>query len=1042
METRLSPWLEEKVRNGEAILFLGAGATRGALGPRGEKPLSGNELRDVLADRFLGGALKDKPLAQVAEYAKAESSLVDVQTTIYELFEPLKPAQCHLLIPSFRWYAIVTTNYDFVVERAYAAAPDRLQQLSAIIRDENQLGSTLRNFQAVPYLKLHGCLSTINDPKLPLILASEEYAKFREGRTRLFSYFQDWGRENPIIFCGYNVADPNIQQILFDLSDLGIRRPEYAVVSPGLTEFDARYWQGRRFLPVKSTFEDFIRDLDARISKPARIISTLRKRDGSSIQSYVQKGQPTEQLLLYLEQAIEHVRVGMALDAVSPESFYRGEAHSWSPIVQNLDVQRRITDDILIEAVLEKPAASRPQIFLVKGHAGSGKSVTLRRVAWAASAEHGAFVFWLREGGFLRPDLIRELYVLTGERIVVFVQDAIPHLEDISTLLRVTTKDQLPVTLIIGARSNEWNAAGAELDPQLAKSYELRDLSHKEIDELLANLDRHKCLGSLRDLPPEDRHQFFDLSAERQLLVALHEATMGTPFRDIVVDEYRKVVPLEAQALYLDVCTLHRFRVGVRAGLLSRVSGITFNYFKTRLLNPLEHVVKVYFDASSRDYAYRTRHPVIADMVFRSVLSDQEKRANQIIRIVRSMNVNYESDSIAFEQLIKGRDLAELFDDRVMADRIFEAALAGSGSVSHVEHQRAIFELNHPGGSIVRALKSIESASAATGSPSAAILHTKAMVLRRMALESSSALEREKHRADAKGILERQIKRGVTPHPYHTFGQIILDELEERLERVRDDVNGELEDRVLSDLIARAEEVIAHGLQRFPGESYLLDLEARLARHLNDKPRAAKALQRAFDANPGNGYVAVRLAEQCVRNGDADGARHVLARCIDQNPTNRAAHLQLAKNLIEEDAHTNAEAIRNHLRASFTEGDTNYDAQFWYARHEFLYGDRAIAGRIFENLAKAKVAPEVRNRIRGEVSDRFGKPIRFRGFTQAVHDAYCFANVQELNTSVFIHHSQFGEDQWRFVRPNDQLRFSVGFNFRGPAGTAVETAID
>ena len=186
------------------------------------------------------------------------------------------------------------------------------------------------------------------------------------------------------------------------------------------------------------------------------------------------------------------------------------------------------------------------------------------------------------------------------------------------------------------------------------------------------------------------------LSAERQLLVALHQTTSGKPFEDIILDEYNKVVSAEARVLYLDVCTLHRFKVGIRAGLLSRVSGITLNSFQDRLFKPLEHVVRVYYDPSSRDYAYRTRHSVIADCVFRNVLADQEKRANQIVRIVRNMNVDYESDKIAFEQLIRGRELAELFSDRVMADRIFEAALMANADISHVEHQRAVFELHHP----------------------------------------------------------------------------------------------------------------------------------------------------------------------------------------------------------------------------------------------------------------------------------------------------------------------------------------------------------
>ena len=38
----LSPWLVEKIQNGEAILFLGAGASMGAIGKKGQKPISGD----------------------------------------------------------------------------------------------------------------------------------------------------------------------------------------------------------------------------------------------------------------------------------------------------------------------------------------------------------------------------------------------------------------------------------------------------------------------------------------------------------------------------------------------------------------------------------------------------------------------------------------------------------------------------------------------------------------------------------------------------------------------------------------------------------------------------------------------------------------------------------------------------------------------------------------------------------------------------------------------------------------------------------------
>jgi hypothetical protein len=51
----LSPWALEKIQRGEAILFLGAGATKGAKGHDGKTALSGKELKDKLCDKFLGG---------------------------------------------------------------------------------------------------------------------------------------------------------------------------------------------------------------------------------------------------------------------------------------------------------------------------------------------------------------------------------------------------------------------------------------------------------------------------------------------------------------------------------------------------------------------------------------------------------------------------------------------------------------------------------------------------------------------------------------------------------------------------------------------------------------------------------------------------------------------------------------------------------------------------------------------------------------------------------------------------------------------------
>ena len=1036
----LSPWIEEQVRDGEAILFLGAGATHGAMGPNGEKPLDANALRDHLAEKFLGGSLKERSLAEVAEYAKNEASLNEVQLAVCSVFKPLRPADFHELIPEFRWHAIITTNYDFIVEQAYTNCSKPLQQLITIIRNGDALAakSTLGDAMQVPYLKLHGCLSATNDSDIPLILSTEEYARHQKGRKSLFDMFSSWAQSRPIIFCGYNIGDPNIQQILFNLGDQSINRPQYAVVSPSLDEFDIRYWQSRRFVPIKQTFESFIRELDKQIPRRLRILSTLRTPNASSIQSRIVRGQPSEKLLVYLEKELVHVRKGMPVSGVDPKDFFRGRGNSWFPIRDKLDIERGVTDEILYDAVLEAPQDNRFQAYLITGHAGSGKSITLRRVAWNAATDYDKLAFWLEETGTLRATKIRELNNLFDERIFVFIEDVVPRIRDIEDFCHMAVREEIPVTVFLGARTNEWNVVGENLEATVTKNYELKRLKDVEINQLLASLERHNCLGHLETLPQEERVKYFRRAMGRQLLVALHEATSGRSFEDIVIDEFNNIVPREAKLLYLDVCTFHRFKVGLRAGLVSRVSGIALAYFNTNLFKPLEHVVDVYFDKFSRDYAYRSRHPVIADIVFRMVLDDPERRAGQIIRLLQSMNVDFQSDQIAFEQMIKGRDLAELFDDRVLTYKIFESASKAIASQAHIEHQRAVFELNHPSGDLMQAFQAVKKAEETAGERKGAIRHTKAMVLRKMALRAQSSAERDKLRTEAKRILGRLVRRGASSHSYHTLGQLLLDECKEYIaesESLEDGIE-RLQERQIGELLSQVEGIILEGLKTYPGESYLLELEAQLAKLIEDEPRAEEALSKAIEKRPDNGFLAVRMARYHQKKGDLKGAKQVLVRCLERNPSNADAHTELARLMIKQDEKENHDSICDHLGRVFSTGDTNYDAQFWFARQQFLYGSLSTAEERFRNLDMAKISPKEKQKTRGKVRNKAGKIVVYQGTVREKLENCCFVSATDLQGDVFMHSGSFEESQWDSVTIGSEVEFELAFTMRGPTGVS------
>ncbi len=1039
----LTPALIEVIQRGDAILFLGAGASRGARGLRGEEPLSGEQLRDHLCDVFLGGALKTLPLSQVAELAKNEAGLARVQQAIRELFYPLLPAAFHLLIPTFRWFAIITTNYDLVLERAYDQCVGKEQSLAPIYRDGEDFSHKLRDPSQVLYLKLHGCITRIDDAGLPLILASEEYAKHRNNRVRLFKHFADWARERTVVFCGYNVGDPNIQQVLFDLADMGLSRPPYVLVSRGLDTISERYWASKRFVVYTKAFEEFVTELDSVVPRGSRTLAALITPGDTSIRPWIRSHvAPSPGLLTYLQNELIHVRKGMPVVGADPKAFYGGQTVDWGVFAQDLDVRRRLSDDLILDVFLDKSRAKVAQTYLVKGYAGSGKSVALRRAAWDIATEYDGLVFFLREGGLLRPERLGELHSLTQERLYIVIDEAISLVADIKDLATWSERNRVPVTLIVGARSNEWNTYGSQLEDSISNEYELRDLTEKEIRDLISKLKKYGALGRLASRSEGDQVQHFRLTADRQLLVALHAVVSDKPFEEIVLDEYRNIRPTAAQVLYLDICTLNQLGAGVRAGLISRISGITFADFERDFFRPLEHVVHAYFDHGSRDNMYRARHRDIAEIVFQKALSDQAARANQITRIMKAMDVDYEADRLAFNKLIRGRALAELFSNKAYALQIFDAARESGASIGFIEHQRAVFELQHAQSDPKAALEAIERAEAATDHPDRSITHTKAAILRNLALAAPQALARQKLRDDARELLRKQSQTTRVSHPIHTLGQLVLDELREALgtpTRTGDQKGLEQQQNAIAELVKEAEQTVFQGLQRFPEDQFLLTLEAELARLLQDESRAVDALGRAFERSPGSAFVATRLARYEAAQGDCSAAMATLQRSLEANPANKAVHLGLAKLMMEEDESALKDDIAYQLRLSFSPGDANLDAQFWYARHCVLYGDASIGHALFRELGRAETLSEARNTIKGIVLDQERIPRRFYGSVVNVHDTFCFIKCSEIKGEAFARSSEFRDEQWTRGVRGCPVSFHLAFTFKGPVALGVQT---
>ena len=1032
----IPPALTDAIREERAVLFLGSGASLNAKHPRGDQIPQGDHLRDLICDKFLGGQLKQKSLTAVAAMAANEAGLSEFQKYIYELFLPFEPADFHLLIPRFRWRAIATTNFDLIIERSYEKAHDPLQKLVKTVKDGDNFDTRLnRENDPVGFYKLHGCIELYTDPEIPLVLSDEQYASYQTKRTRFYHRFRDLGYEYPIIFAGYSISDPHIQQILFDLTDPTIGRPPFYLISPKITDIETRYWNGHNVFPIAATFEDFLNTTDRTIPAMARALPAWLGGGELSIRKHYRIAHPPEPASVanYLTTDAVHVHSGLVAPRQDPKAFYRGYDNGWGCITQNLDVHRSFSDSVLVDAVLLAEEDHRSvELFMLKGPGGNGKSVSLKRIAWEAGVTYDQLVLYSTAPAGLRIEPLAEIHRLTSKRIFLFVDRVALVRDELRDLLQAARSRSIPLSVVGAERDNEWNIYCDQLEPFVCQDFPVRYLSEQEIGGLLALLESHDALGLLKDIAFEDRVSRFVEGAQRQLLVALHEATLGIPFEDIVVDEFQRIEPEIARNLYLDICTLHQFGAPVRAGLISRASGIRFEEFQTQFMEPLENVVHVVEERHSRDFYYRSRHQHIAEIVFNRRLPAPEDKFDILVRLLKEINIDYSSDRESFSRLIRGRAIAKIFSSVDLGRLFYDHVQRAMSNDSFVLHQLAVFEMQHTGGSLVRA-EAVAARAFELNSNSYSIRHTQAEISRRLANDTDDTLRKKMLRQATKKKLGENASQ-ISEYDLSTRARLAIDEFKDLSASINmsDDEPPPL---AFVQATKETESAIQRGLQMFPESSELLAVEATFRECLDQTARARQALERAFDLNPRQDWLAARLARMYQASGETARSRDVLERCLRDNPSSKFAHFEIGRVLI---ATGDSSTAIEHLRRSFTEGDDHYEAQFWHARELFLQGQFDEAIKRFGAL-DARAPSRFRRPVAATIESS-ANSVEYDCRVERKEDGYAFLKVPQFPKD--IHASRAGSDptEWSKLSYGAEARCALVFSRRGPHAVSVRSA--
>jgi len=760
--------------------------------------------------------------------------------------------------------------------------------------------------------------------------------------------------------------------------------------------------------------------LDREITSPFRVI--VQRTDPKSIINKHLKSSALElsdNCSQFLDTDVEYVKLAKSESILDPINFYKGYNPGWSAIEQNLDARRQIIDKILTNHfVVAESHSNSIEFILIKGYAGSGKTIILRRVAWEASREFNCFCLMLKSYANLNVAAIQELVAKSKDRIFLIIDNVADYAKQIEALSKIKACDNNHITILGAERTNEWNMKGEDANEFITANYEVHYLTENEINSLLSLLEKHNALGTLEGKHKEEKIKAFSMRAGRQLLVALHEATLGKTFEEIIEDEYNNIKPLEAQLIYLTICTLNRLNVPIRAGVLSRIHDIPFSEFASRIFKPLEKVVFNNYSNVVRDFVYKTRHPHIAEIVFERVLKKPEEKFNEYIKCLNYLNIDYEDDKKAFRKMIQARTLLEMFPTFELVNDIFQKAKKIIGDDQYLYHQMAIYEMIRPNGNLNKSSEFLKMGLEIKDDYS--MKHSFAELNLRRASSSKTLIEMEGYLNEAERQSSTLIKnKPWEPHGYHTLIKSSIEKLKMYLNE------SEINSSIIEKVVIDTEKVLSDGLQQFPDNSFLLDADSVLASLLNDCERSMNSLTKAFESNHRNSLIAIRLARNYIKRNDFSKVEDILIKALEANNNEKKLHFLFAKYLIDTNKN-NSDLILYHLKRSFTPGDNNYIAQILYGRQLFINSLYKESEEFFKKLRESRTPYDLRSK------PRFSIIQTFLGEIKKIESFYCFIIRDKTRDSIYASINDTQNEIWEKLTIRSRVSFKIGFTLVGP----------
>ncbi len=210
------------IRRGECLPVIGAGFSRDALLPPGCSMPLWDDLGRVVAEKL--GRTCGTPVEALSEYCQKCGKFELIRILRERLhIRTAKPGPVHSAFASLPFRQVLTTNFDFLIEKGYESCGKSYLP----VVDEDLLPFGLPDGET-RVIKMHGDLHHPSN----LVITEDDYDRFFNLHHEMAMTVLNLMVAHTLVFIGYSASDPDFRQMWGMVKNhFGeLHRPAYAIV--------------------------------------------------------------------------------------------------------------------------------------------------------------------------------------------------------------------------------------------------------------------------------------------------------------------------------------------------------------------------------------------------------------------------------------------------------------------------------------------------------------------------------------------------------------------------------------------------------------------------------------------------------------------------------------------------------------------------------------------------------------------------------------------------------------------------------------------